>query len=395
MPRPSKTINPLHFEDLEPHRFEDLIRQLIYDFRTWRSLEATGRSGSDEGMDIRAVERFQLAGELDEEAPDNEPILVHDEQPSDRLWIIQCKREAAIGPRKVRDILSSNLGKMITKPYGYILAAACDFSKSSRDAFREEATRQGIQEFYIWGKAEVEDRLFLPKNDHLLFAYFGISLQVRRRSLKTDARARLSLKRKLTSVLGEITMPKYEYVLIRDPRDETYPFVGDVTEFVRSPRWRYWLFYAHAPPDHLAFVYAKRYAYLNFETKEYDILNQYDDAMRSYKNVCGLPDRWEDPNNLSYTYHQYWYNKVPEANRAYAYDLRIISYDRIIAIDDIGDSYNQAPHLLVEYCVDGQPFELGRGRQFVESDSNRSLRASCKKRCRGGLLSVGGYDDLL
>jgi hypothetical protein len=55
MPQPTRTFNPLHFEDLEPHRFEDLIRQLIYDFRQWRSLEATGRTGSDEGMDIRAM----------------------------------------------------------------------------------------------------------------------------------------------------------------------------------------------------------------------------------------------------------------------------------------------------------------------------------------------------
>ena len=39
----TKTINPLHFEDLDPHRFEDLVRQHIYDFKNWRSLEPTGR----------------------------------------------------------------------------------------------------------------------------------------------------------------------------------------------------------------------------------------------------------------------------------------------------------------------------------------------------------------
>lgn len=38
----TKTLNPIHFEDLEPHRFEDLIRQLLYDFKNWKSLEATG-----------------------------------------------------------------------------------------------------------------------------------------------------------------------------------------------------------------------------------------------------------------------------------------------------------------------------------------------------------------
>jgi len=46
-PGPTRTTGPLHFEDLEPHRFEDLVRRLIYDFRPWRQLEAAGRSGGD------------------------------------------------------------------------------------------------------------------------------------------------------------------------------------------------------------------------------------------------------------------------------------------------------------------------------------------------------------
>lgn len=59
MAQATRTMNPLHFEDLEPHRFEDLVRQLIYDYRQWKTLEATGRTGGDEGIDIRAVERMQ------------------------------------------------------------------------------------------------------------------------------------------------------------------------------------------------------------------------------------------------------------------------------------------------------------------------------------------------
>jgi hypothetical protein len=56
MKKSSQTINPLHFEDLEPYRFEDLVRQLIYDFKPWHTLEATGRSGSDDGFDVRGLE---------------------------------------------------------------------------------------------------------------------------------------------------------------------------------------------------------------------------------------------------------------------------------------------------------------------------------------------------
>jgi hypothetical protein len=56
----------------------------------------------------------------------------------------------------------------------------------------------------LWGKAEIEDQLFQPKNDHLLFAYFGVSLQMRRRSLKTEIRARLAMKRKALRISSPI-----------------------------------------------------------------------------------------------------------------------------------------------------------------------------------------------
>lgn len=49
------TLGPLHFEDLEPKRFEDLARQLIYDYKPWRKLEASGRAGSDDGFDAAAT----------------------------------------------------------------------------------------------------------------------------------------------------------------------------------------------------------------------------------------------------------------------------------------------------------------------------------------------------
>ena len=48
----TRTFGPIHFEDLDPHRFEDLIRELIYDFRDWQSIEATGRTGNNAGFDI-------------------------------------------------------------------------------------------------------------------------------------------------------------------------------------------------------------------------------------------------------------------------------------------------------------------------------------------------------
>lgn len=37
----------------------------------------------------------------------------------------------------------------------------------------------GVREPYLCGKAEIEDLLFQPKNDHLLFTYFRFSLAIR------------------------------------------------------------------------------------------------------------------------------------------------------------------------------------------------------------------------
>ncbi|MFZ0580981.1 MAG: hypothetical protein WAN72_00330 [Candidatus Acidiferrales bacterium] len=66
-PTTTRTLNPLPFGDLETHRFEDLIRELAYNLRRSKSLEATGRSGSDAGADIRAVELVSLSEESGDE----------------------------------------------------------------------------------------------------------------------------------------------------------------------------------------------------------------------------------------------------------------------------------------------------------------------------------------
>jgi hypothetical protein len=70
-----------------------------------------------------------------------------------------------------------------TVPHGVILAAPANFSKKTRDVFGRELERKGVREFHLWGKADIEDSLYRPKNDHLLYAYFGISLQGQRPSL--------------------------------------------------------------------------------------------------------------------------------------------------------------------------------------------------------------------
>ena len=132
-PRVTRTYGPIHFEDLDPHRFEDLIRELIYDYKDWQSIEATGRSGSDNGFDIRAYEKVEITSQTENE---NNEVVEEIHPMEGNLWMIQGKREKEIGPKKLKEYLADVDEK--NPPYGYILAASTNFSKTSYDAFREE-----------------------------------------------------------------------------------------------------------------------------------------------------------------------------------------------------------------------------------------------------------------
>ena len=89
---------------------------------------------------------------------------------------------------------------------------------------------KGISEAVIWGKGELEDQLYQPKNDNLLFAYFGISLTIRRRSQATQIRSEIATKRKLKKTI----LLSSADVLLRDPSTEEYP---RVKEGERPTKW--------------------------------------------------------------------------------------------------------------------------------------------------------------
>lgn len=282
MATPTRTIGPLHLEDLDPHRFEDLVRQLLYDFRPWRMLESTGRTGADEGFDARGWEAIGGdADQSDDSDPDDEGVVVTQE---DRLWLIQAKREKAIGPKKLVKYLNDIPEPERKQIYGIVFVAACEFSKTARDQFRETIRSFGFSEGHLWGKGEVEDQLFQPKNDHLLFAYFGISLQARRRSLKTEVRARLATKRKAKRILDQ----SYgQVILIRDASDDRYPFQDpdETLERVDRRRWRTYIV-EKCGHDGIYVCYSRHMAYVDDDGMHWDYAETVNEA-RSHI--------WDDP----------------------------------------------------------------------------------------------------
>lgn len=338
MNRITSTINPLHFEDLEPHRFEDLIRQLSYDFKVWNKIEATGRSGSDEGFDIRAFEKIIIDsdnGEADLEEDDS--IL---QTSDDRLWLIQCKREKVITPTKIKkyaeDIVKNNKGL-----YGVIFACACDLSKSSRDIFYKILRDNSVQEFYIWGRAEIEDMLFQPKNDNLLFAYFGISLVMRRKSLTSELRTKLVKKRKA------LKLEEYREVLIRDINDKKYPFNESIKDFNKKPKWVEYRFVGHYFGG-IEILIGQNYAYLDDDKKHYDFIEEMNDANITYSRWFIKNEKREKWEKISSDAYDFW-QKIPEKNRAWLKTKSYIPYEEILEIDKDGDELSQAAHIYIDF----------------------------------------------
>ncbi|WP_100236895.1 hypothetical protein [Bradyrhizobium forestalis] len=234
----TRTLNPLPFNDLEPRRFEDLVRQLVYDFRPWLRLEATGRAGSDDGFDVRGIEPGDATTEEpDDTNDDDDESSAIDNPISERTWLIQCKREKTIGPTKLRKYLDEIGAEERKALYGIIFVASADSSKTSRDVMATWVRENGLSEFQIWSVSDIETMLIQPKNDHILFAFFGISLQVRKRSVASALRSRITMKRKISRILSK---RMYAPFLLRDPDASDFPYINKGEELrwmVRVTGW--------------------------------------------------------------------------------------------------------------------------------------------------------------
>lgn len=357
----SRTLNPLHFEDLEPRRFEDLVRQLAYDFRPWRKLEPTGRSGSDDGFDARG---WEVVGDQEDDA---QAARADEVRPTstDRIWLIQCKRERAIGPTKLTKYLDDVPASERPNIYGIIFAAACDFSKSARDGFISKCRDFGFSECHLWGKGELEDMLFQPKNDHLLFAYFGFSLAIRRRSIRTELRSRLAMKRKAYRVFKDVVqMP----VLVRDPRATEYPYSEIPAAKNQKALWRMFTL-EKLTHKGIQFAGRKCFAFVGDDGVSWDMA-----LAHNRERLFEHDDPWSDSEDdylaADAELQQIW-NNFPERNRAWLKTTLILSYESIFDIDEDGDDIVEGPHIYATFEDDIGPFQFSYARVATESRDPR------------------------
>lgn len=344
-PHVTRTMGPIHFEDLDPHRFEDLVRQLAYDFRAWRSIESTGRGGADDGFDVRAYEEVRPPSRSTEDDSEGEEAPHPMEG---NLWMIQCKREKAIGPKKLSAIIVEGVNPD-SAPYGYVLAAPVNFSKTAHDTFREELRQRNVMEFYLWGAGELEDMLYQPKNDHILFAFFGISLTSRRRSRTGFIRAAVSAKNKLVRALGD--NPGNASVLVRDTNDECYPYEDACSDFAKRPPWRAYSAVSFHPLG-LAVSVNRYFACFDRRKRQWDYTKATNMAWANVSNRAGR-ERSIDESNLGVK--GFW-EQLPRSHRATFVRNGLIRFDQIEYIDDKGDTEYDCPHIFVAYNGARGPF---------------------------------------
>lgn len=359
----TRTINPLHFEDIEPHRFEDLIRQLAYSFRRWGRLEATGRLGQDQGTDIRGIE-FVLSDDALRQQTDGDEEIDEVAQPvlETREWRIQCKRYQAISQKLMREVVREAVPDPSDPPYGLIIAAACDVSAKTMAAFHDERVKHGIAEGHLWTKAHLEDMLFLPENDHLLFAYFGLSLGTRQRSRLQQIQSTLVLKRKLLRAFKKdlITSLHFDNLLIRDVADETYPAPRreeDESIFTIPPWFTAEILYAYNRglmiSQHGMDGWVR-------EDGTWDVLP----VSASPRTGIGHDYNWqlkteEDHVRESEKHRrvQAVYNRVPDKERVFVRSFRYLPFSAMLEVDPIGDNLHTGVHLFCRYGGESGPFD--------------------------------------
>lgn len=355
----TRTVNPLQFDALEPKRFEDLVRQLLHDFRPWRQLEATGRGGSDDGFDARGWESSP-GGIVDAETEAEEdmaPILG-----GDRVWLVQCKREKAIGPSKLISYLDAISDDDVKSLYGIVFVACSDFSKKARDEFRRWCVGRGVPEFHLWGKAELEDALFQSKNDGLLFAYFGLSLTIRRRTDQARLRAQTTIKRKLSRVIE-----KSHHLLFRDAAEDSYPYRSSADDnfgwwVYRNPKLTF---------RGLEVVTRSYFAFVDDDGKHWDYANAFNDETLDLR-----ADPWRGGELIYEQRHrlyEFWHS-LPKNNQAWLEVRGVMPFASIIEVDEMGDDLTGHPHVFVmPHSGASRPFEYDDAELSAGDTWNRRV----------------------
>lgn len=319
----TKTTGRLHFDDLDPLRFEDLCVNIVCRLYEWKNLYHFGRKGNDDGVDISGV-------------------LSH--KGKEQTWHIQCKRYKSVTKRDIKAVIDRIVQSEML-PQKLLLIIACDLSKSLIQYFEKMCGESGIEEHEIWTASILEAKIY-SKYPDVLFTFFGINhFQEREKNIQTIKHA-LEMERRMEVdfvdqdymknrdnwiVLRYLPSNKFisSRVIIRSVDDKTYPSCESSPKGEISPWFRVHLY--------------------NFYN---DGIEVWLNAVHGTVAIFDSEGRWEpikdflDPRVKSPDYSVVpikWIGRIP--------------FKSIVEYKIKGDEYYSDPHIYVKFEHDNMPYE--------------------------------------
>ena len=313
MAKPTRTTNRLHFEDLDPRRFEDLAHSLVYRFRRWEDIHHDGRVGSDAGADIRATERL--------------------EDGSVRHWSVQCKRYESFASADGRKAVDEADAGALVRPDVLLLVIGCDVSLKARTATEDHAASLGIGNIHFWTASKLEVMLQADHPD-LLFTFFGISRARQERNAESNIKRNLGLKRKLQRVFPSgCGNPR---IIIRSVDDESYPNAEEAPSGQIST-WFRCEFGGHHH-EGLEVVLRVEQVIVDRDEERWAFVDWSDPAVRR---------TWDLPSAINLS--KYDIVKV--------YSIGQIPFTNIVEVDETGDEYYNDTHLFCRFFGNAGPYK--------------------------------------
>jgi hypothetical protein len=328
MAKPTRTTNRIHFSDLHDRRFEDLSMQIVYRLHKWEKIDHDGRAGSDDGVDIRAIERL----------PDG----------SSRDWFVQCRLYKKVATAELKKAVNDALAKAERSPEVLLIIVGCDVSRKARCSYEEYAIKKGVIKPLLWQASNLETKLYTDHHD-LLFAFFGISLAQRERSRESKVKRNLAMKRRLSRILKEDD--KGRKIIIRSIDDDVYPDIDDTPEGQISSWFR--IEFNNFYHNGIQVILDVNYSIVEqgenpWWEPRWSVFNPHNEHI----NYIGEKGR-----DGEYVYNFYDYIDKNKYIVCKVFCLGRIPYRNVIECDEYGDGYYPSPHLYCNFADQGTPYE--------------------------------------
>lgn len=323
MNQPTKTINRIHFSDLDPYRFEDLCLALVTRMENWKELIHPGRMGSDGGIDI---------------------IAFKEENDQVKKWYIQCKRYIKITKLDLKEIIEK---VTVMPPFAdkLLLIVACDISMTLIQYFKDYSKEKGINESEVWTASIIESKLYNVHKD-LLFVYFGISFANRKLTNVARTKHYLRMEKRVYKEL-------IDYKFINDPKNRKQILYDPSSRFISSEVFIRSIDDTSYPEnDQTSSSLISSWFRTYFYDTYFNGIEFWLDAVCSTLVIIDKDGKWEpldDNGDMR--------KKNPFYQVILAKQIGRIPYFNIIDFKTDGDEFSSVPHLFCQYDDYGSPFE--------------------------------------